>query len=388
MARELAFVLINPYTIKKSRTGGVIGRLMSRTGLQLVAARMFGPSQEMAEEYAELLRSDPEVDESVRDILADYILRTYTPDPNTGRPHRILMLLREGEDAINTVRQAVGHVRQTAGSGQTVRDIYGDYILDDDGNVIYIEPAVLIAASTRACGERLRLWAKYSKQDGGNIEGTADLSHDSQNQKTLVLIKPDNFRFPSARPGEIIDRFSASGLRIIGAKVHCMSVAEAEEFYEPVKVVLVEKLKDMVAARAISCLSDEMHMKLPPDLQGQLGDMLGPVYGEHQFYEIIRFMTGLWAPDCTEEEKRQPGKEKCLALVYAGPDAVNIIRGILGPTDPSKAAPGSVRREFGSDVMVNAAHASDSPENAEREMGIIRVDEDAITPWVEKYYPA
>ena len=36
MASELAFALINPYTIAKSRTGGVLGRLMSRTGLELV----------------------------------------------------------------------------------------------------------------------------------------------------------------------------------------------------------------------------------------------------------------------------------------------------------------------------------------------------------------
>ena len=54
--------------------------------------------------------------------------------------------------------------------------------------------------------------------------------------------------------------------------------------------------------------------------------------------------------------------------------------------DPSKAKPGSVRREFGSDVMVNAAHASDSSENARREMRIVRVEEDTIRPWVDKYY--
>ena len=46
MATELAFALINPYTISKSRTGGVIGRLLTRTGLELVAARLFGPSQD------------------------------------------------------------------------------------------------------------------------------------------------------------------------------------------------------------------------------------------------------------------------------------------------------------------------------------------------------
>ena len=63
------------------------------------------------------------------------------------------------------------------------------------------------------------------------------------------------------------------------------------------------------------------------------------------------------------------------------------IRSILGPTDPSKAQPGSVRREFGRDIMVNAAHASDSPDNAVREINIIKVEEDLIGPLVRKYYP-
>jgi nucleoside diphosphate kinase len=65
---------------------------------------------------------------------------------------------------------------------------------------------------------------------------------------------------------------------------------------------------------------------------------------------------------------------------------VNKIRSILGPTDPTKASVGSVRKEFGQDIMVNAAHASDSPENAKRELGIIRVDKDTLQPLVAKYY--
>ena len=56
MAKELAFVLINPYTVSKSRTGGVIARYISRTGLDLVAARMFAPSAELARAYAQLIR--------------------------------------------------------------------------------------------------------------------------------------------------------------------------------------------------------------------------------------------------------------------------------------------------------------------------------------------
>ena len=74
------------------------------------------------------------------------------------------------------------------------------------------------------------------------------------------------------------------------------------------------------------------------------------------------------------------------AVVYEGPDAVAKIRGVLGPTDPRKAPPGTIRRELGQDIMVNAAHASDSVENAKREMGIIKITEDNLKPLVEEFY--
>jgi nucleoside diphosphate kinase len=386
MAKELAFVLINPYTISKSRTGGVIGRFIARTGLEVVAARMFGPSRQLAERYADLLRSDPEVELNVRQILADYVLNNYSPDPKTGRPRRVLMLLFEGEDAIATISNVTGNIRYTTASADTVRDTYGDLILDDNGKVRYFEPAVLIGPTRAAVEKALQLWAEYSESDGGLIESAVDLPP-AEIQKTLVLIKPDNFQFPSARPGNIIDLFSASGLRIIGAKVYRMSVAEAEEFYGPVRAALREKLKDKVAERAAAALSKEFGFEIPPDVQKELGALLGPVYGDDQFNHIVQFMTGFWPPSCAPDDAAKPGQNRSLALVYAGRDAVNKIRSLLGPTDPKKAKPGQVRREFGQDIMVNAAHASDSPENAAREMKIVRVERDDIRPIVKKYYP-
>lgn len=104
MSLELAFCLINPYTIAKSRTGGVIGRIMTRTGLELVAARMFGPSEELVRRYADLVRRAPDVSPQERDLLADYVLRAYMPEPGTDRRRRVMMLLFEGEDAIAKVR--------------------------------------------------------------------------------------------------------------------------------------------------------------------------------------------------------------------------------------------------------------------------------------------
>ena len=385
MAKELAFVLINPYTVSKSRTGGVIARYISRTGLDLVAARMFAPSAELARAYAQLIRTDPEVDTVVRPILADYVEREYGPDAATGRHRRVMMLLFEGEDAIQRVKDVTGPIRPT-NSGESVRDTYGDYILDSAGAIHYLEPAVFIGPNLHATAEALKLWAKYSVSCGGIVDTAGDVPQGTSLEEALVIIKPDNFRFASARPGLIIDIFSRSGLRIVGAKIHRMTVAEAEEFYGPVRHVLREKLKGKVAERAAKALAAELNMEIPETVKAQIGDILGPMYGDNQFYQIVQFMTGRWGEGLVDEEKAKPGTLQCLLLVYAGANAISRIRNILGPTDPSKALPGSVRREFGQDIMVNAAHASDSTENARREMGITKVGADTLCSWVEAYY--
>lgn len=57
-----------------------------------------------------------------------------------------------------------------------------------------------------------------------------------------------------------------------------------------------------------------------------------------------------------------------IALVLEGDGIVNRMRDMLGVTDSRKAAPGTLRAEFGVDMMVNVAHASDSAETAEKEV--------------------
>lgn len=386
MAKELAFVLINPYTVSKSRTGGVIARYISRTGLDLVAARMFAPHAELANAFAAQIRADAEIDPMVRPLLADYVEREYGPEPATGHRRRVMMLLFEGENAIQLVKDVTGPIRPT-NSGESVRDTFGDYILDPAGAVKYLEPAVFIGPNAHAVGETLKLWAKYSVECGGIVDTAGDVAQGATLEEALVILKPDNFRFASARPGLIIDIFSRSGLRIVGAKIHRMTVAEAEEFYGPVRDVLREKLKGKVAERAAKAVAAELGMEIPEDVKGALGDLLGPRFGDNQFYQIVQFMTGRWGEGLVDDEKAKPGTLRCLLLVYAGPNAISRIRSILGPTDPSKALPGSVRREFGQDIMVNAAHASDSVENAKREMRITKVGDETIRPWVEAYYP-
>ncbi|HXS67674.1 MAG TPA: nucleoside-diphosphate kinase [Candidatus Polarisedimenticolia bacterium] len=201
-----------------------------------------------------------------------------------------------------------------------------------------------------------------------------------------MLIKPENFRFPSGRPGNVIDFFSRTGLFIVGIKLHRMSVAQAVEFYGPVRDVLRTKLKDMVAGKAKNALEKEFAFKIPSDSEQQLGNILGPIFGDNQFDNIVRFMSGYAPSEIPEAEWTKPGTERCVALVYEGVEAVRKIRDVLGPTDPSKAPPGSIRREFGSTVMVNAAHASDSEESAQREFGIVKPAENNFRQVVEEFY--
>lgn len=385
MAKELGFVMITPHSLHKSRTGGIISRFSRIEGLDLVAARMFGPSRELAGRFAEQLRTMSDVAPDRRDLLADYVLRTFGPDIETGRPHRVMLLLFEGENAIRKIYEAAGGLSHTQESADTVRGTYGDCVRDANGNLLYFEPAVLIAPTVGAAKQMLSLWMEYSDTDGGIISCARSLP-DENAERTLVMIKPDNFRFPSSRPGNIVDLFAHSGLRIIGVQVHRMSLAEAAEFYGPVRPILREKLLASATKRACAALEEEFKFPMPEEVKDSISRTLGPCFGDHTFYEIIQFMTGRWLPDVPEADQAAEGTARCLILIYAGKNAVEKIRTILGPTDPSKAQPGSVRKEYGSDVMVNAAHASDSAENAKREIGIIKPERNSLKQWFDKYY--
>lgn len=386
MARELAFVFINPYTIAKSRTGGVIARYIGRTELDLVGARMFSPSVQLVKQFAELVRKADDDNPHARKLLADYVLKSYAPDPLTNKPRRVMLLLFEGDNAIQRVSELTGSVAPNSGTGQTIRDTFGDYVLDAENRVQYFEPAVLIAPSRAEAADTLRLWARYSASDGGLVGTAVDVPRGEDVERTLVLLKPDNFRFRSFRPGNIIDLLSRSGLRIVAVKKFQMTVAQAEDFYGPVRQVLTERFDSIGGQRLAEAVSREFGIALPDATRRELCERIGPLFAEEQFESIVQFMTGYKPSECMKDEKGMRGKEPCFALVYEGHSAVSTIRQILGPTDPSRAEPGSVRKEFGSNIMVNAAHASDSAENAKREMAIIRVDEDTIKLWVERSY--
>src|SRR6267143_600631 len=351
---DLSYAIITPYSMRKSRTGGIIARLISRTGLDLVAPRMFAPSKELVRRYAETIVSETEPGHrATQELIRDYILKNFGGTKD-GQPARILFLVFRGPDAVEKMRSTVGHISHEETSGETIRDTFGDYITDESGKVTYFEPAVVAAFDPKAIERDLRLWAEFSDRDGGVLDQAVQFPKDAKIEKTLVLIKPDNFKFPNIRPGGVIEVFSRSGLYIVGFKVHRMSVAQAEDFYGQLLPVLEEKL--------------------------------GAKSGRENWESIVEFMAGMKPSECPPEKREEPGTEKCIAIVYQGVDAVRKIREVLGPTDPAKAPPGSIRKEFGQTIMINAAHASDSAETAEREMAIVRVEENNFKALIENFY--
>jgi len=351
---ELAYAIITPYSMRKSRTGGIIARLISRTGLDLVAARMFVPSSELARRYAETIVSETEpAHRATQELIRDYVLKNFAGEKD-GHAARVVILVFRGANAAQRMRETVGHISHEETRGETIRDTFGDYITDDAGKVTYFEPAVVAAFNPKTIERDLMLWSEFSDRDGGVLDEAIQFPKEANIEKTLVLIKPDNFKFPNTRPGAVLEVFSRTGLYIIGFKVHRMSVAQAEDFYGPVLPVLQEKL--------------------------------GHAKGRDAWEDVVQFMAGARPSDTLPEKRNEPGTEKCIALVYQGENAVSKIRDVLGPTDPAKAPPGSIRKEFGQTIMINAAHASDSVENARREMAIVCPEENNFKALIDNFY--
>jgi nucleoside diphosphate kinase len=262
MAEELSYVIINPYTIYKSRTGGVLARLLTRTSLDLVGAQMFAPSQALIDEYSQniVTKADPQ-ERHIQEMIRDYVKENLAPDPSTGQRERVMMLLFRGENAVRRIREAVGTFKQDFLGGESIRDTYGDIVHNRDGTLRYFEPAVLASPNVEEARMKLKIWAKYSDSDGGVLEKATATCTDPRHERTLVIIKPDNFKFASGRPGNILDIFSRTGLAITGIKVHRMSVAQAEEFYGPVLAMLREKLGEGVGERAKDLLGSALNLR-------------------------------------------------------------------------------------------------------------------------------
>jgi len=240
---------------------------------------------------------------------------------------RAALLVFRGEDAVNKLSAAVGSAKD---AGSLVAML-------GEGTVSAPKPGSDVVAELR----------KFTEAQSDALAQPVAAGA----QRSLVLVKPDNFEFPGTRPGAVLDVFARTGLVPVAIKVHHMSVAQGMDFYGPVLDALTERF--------------------------------GAEKGREHWENIVEFMSGGRPSLVAEKDHGKPGTRKILALVFEGPDAITNIRTVLGPTDPAKASPGTIRKEFGTSIMVNGAHASDAPENALREIGIVRVADNSLKGFVE-----
>lgn len=126
-------------------------------------------------------------------------------------------------------------------------------------------------------------------------------------ERTLVLVKPDGVQ--RGLIGEVVSRLERRGLQLVAAKFIQVSDELAETHYA------IHKGK--------------------------------PFYGS-----LIQYITS--AP--------------VMAMVWEGPNAVAAVRQTMGATRPTEAAPGSLRHDFALEIGRNLTHASDTPENGEKEV--------------------
>ena len=128
-------------------------------------------------------------------------------------------------------------------------------------------------------------------------------------ERTLVLVKPDGVQ--RALVGEILGRFERRGLHLIGLKLVTVERAQAESHYAE-------------------------HRERP------------------FFNAVIDFISS----------------SPVVAMAWEGPNAISLVRAMMGPTNPAGAAPGTIRGDFGIDIGQNVIHGSDSPARAEAEIAL------------------
>jgi len=372
LSEELAYALITPYSLYKSRTGGIIGRLLAYAKLDFVAARMYVFSDEFIDEYQKII-CPPNCEPAIAEAWRSYLDASLRPHNQWGFLPRCMLLLFRGDNAVRHLKEDVIGPFTEQPVGDTVRGTYGDFIRDEDGRVHYFEPAVLTCPDPTLNDAHLRLLADYAVSDGGVL--TDRIEYEQPHEVSLVMLKPDNFYRRSRRPGNIIDAFSLTGLRIVAAKLFNMTVAQGEQFYGPLKDVFVGKLQFLVSRAVREKLADAFEFEFTEADAEVLAKHLAERNALTEFNKIVEYMTGINPTDISDAEKATASKTKCLALLYEGVGAIEKVREVLGSTDPAKAEPGTVRSDFGRDLMRNGAHASDSTDNALRERRIVGLAE-------------
>lgn len=367
---ELGFAAITPRSMASGRTGGIIARLLGDPRIEFVGARMYAPSEAFVNAFVRIMPG-MDVPENFREPYRAYVEYDLRPG-NTARrgyPNDMLVLFFRGEDVTGTMRAVIGPHGQEP-TGANIRGTFGEYTVAVGGAVHMFHPAVLSAFTPETNRAFLQLLATYAEKDGGVL--APDPRENRKVETTLVMVKPDNLDHPSTLPGNIIDRFGLTGLRIVGAKLVSMSVDMGMEFYGFLEGIFVEKLAFLVELKLHERLALAFDFEITEEEFTAMTDVLKRKNAHTELCKIVHYMSGIH-PDSvrSKKERAAPGPAKCFALLFQGPSAIEKIRDTLGATDPTKAAFATIRADYGNSLMRNGAHASDSVPSAERERKIV-----------------
>ncbi len=278
---ELAYALVTPYSLHKSRTGGILARLLW-TDVRLVAARMYAPTPggEFIERYCDAIY-DPEerrIPLRYQKLLIDYVIDNFGRPNVRGISNRLTVLIFRGPNAVREITDAVGHISQHV-RGDNVRGTFGDYFREDQhalaGNPDYqrrlalldkyerlneadlteprndfFEPAVLTATTREMNEAHLRLFSDAAYSDGGFVLDALEGMAPEEMESSLVVLKPESFHHRNPLPGNLMDFFSRAGMFVTAMKVLELDVERAKEFYSLKLPQFREQLSGMVARRA------------------------------------------------------------------------------------------------------------------------------------------
>jgi len=382
MKKELTYALITPYSLLKSRTGGIISRLLSLSDLELVGARMYTPSDKFLDEYIKTIETQ-KMKTVWKNAMIDYVNNMLRKNNKLSMANRAMLLLFEGKNAVDVLHNNVIGSASDPLRGNTIRGTYGDSIRSSDGKVEYFEPAVLTSADKAANINQLKLFAKYSLSDGGILEKAVKFPKNKKPETSLIILKP--FEKHDPRTGNIIDMISRTGFYMVGVKLLDLSTKQAEEFYGPVKDFFNSSFDDKFKPKLVENLRASLDQKdfsfeLTDEIMNKMADQMKKPTVEGEFGNILQYMTGRTPSAFAETKKTIDGKQTiCIAILYQGINTIKTIRELLGATDPKKAKYSSIRRFYGLDILRNAVHASDSPASVIRERKIIGFNKEKKT---------
>ncbi len=382
MKKELTYALITPYSLLKSRTGGIISRLLSLSDLELVGARMYTPSDKFLDEYIKTIETQ-KMKTVWKNAMIDYVNNMLRKNNKLSMANRAMLLLFEGKNAVDVLHNNVIGSASDPLRGNTIRGTYGDSIRSSDGKVEYFEPAVLTSADKAANINQLKLFAKYSLSDGGILEKAVKFPKNKKPETSLIILKP--FEKHDPRTGNIIDMISRTGFYMVGVKLLDLSTKQAEEFYGPVKDFFSSSFDDKFKPKLVENLRASLDQKdfsfeLTDEIMNKMADQMKKPTVEGEFGNILQYMTGRTPSAFAETKKTIDGKQTiCIAILYQGINTIKTIRELLGATDPKKAKYSSIRRFYGLDILRNAVHASDSPASVIRERKIIGFNKEKKT---------